>query len=430
MFWGVIATLLLLVEAVVTSERPAWLLPFARFRLEATRRFRLPPVARGADDATYREPGLRFDEALPRVGAFRAAGVRVAQAGGGGFMAATNNWRADFLLRVDARREGDDVVLTARYAPSPLSVCVAAPALLLSWLGREGAEGLSPIVFICFVVAPVSLFWKARDRATRAAPRALEAIEGEVLRTRSGRGAAPAPGGASWGTRLRVLLPVALLWVFFTQYERADEGTKHLLSARYGLDERDAARLTPFLNESGKVLLGRPAIKAALREKRLSPDDMATALARGLPRLSDADLLELRALHERLASSSADLCAAFDAKSGDQRPLFEALARQDANTVRALLRLNNRAIELAVASLGAVPPDDPDAVIEAGVKAMIEAAPETEREAYVARLLAKDGTGKAHCEAFRAFGEGLRRLPTTEQARLLRARHLAAVLDD
>jgi hypothetical protein len=414
-----------LVEALVRSERPEWLAGLARLSLGETDRFALAAPLSPVD-ATYRAPGLERIAAIPHVAPFRLGEHRVRPAGAGVFVVTLDGWNQHVLARVDARREGDEIVLCARYlpvAPAWLAAFALVLAFALDTAGRWHGSTAGVGAGLCVGVAIAAA--RMRGRASSAVRAVYPALEAQLVgASGDDHDGAPvvADGPSARGRLGAVVLAFGML---VTVNRAADTSDAHAaavrtMSERFGIDHGVAERLVPFFAEEAERAMRVQARARGVSEGDAS-DDMAVLSARGLPRLSDDELLEWEALRERLAMSSPEACAAFGAGRIDANAIFAVLSRQDDDTIRSWIRIGMHAAELGIDTEPEVDFDAAEDALDAGINAMISSLPEDEQSAYGARLEPTATDDGSACESFRATAEGLWRLDLTGRVAVLRA---------
>lgn len=423
-----IFVLLIALETLLTSDRPRWMSRLARFRLAATRRVALADARHPVDDAGYRSPAMEERPPWAGMPELHADGLRIVP-DGNGFVVAGTGFRQNRVLRVDAIREGDEVVLSASFVPAPITTLPLLVGFVVL-VGARIAEHLTnqtPPRTILFgmlggaVVGLIAWVRRAHTAAEDAASTAFDAIEAEMAAAVSRERPADArpPASPRWRARLPALAflalgAVALLARASVERLSQDDGAQ-VLARQYDIPLEDARRLAPHVLETGNSVMAHPRYPGPERGRKL--------VLRGVARLGDDDLAARQAILVRLAERSPELCAQMGMGSIDDRTLLATMAREDDATIEAWFAMARRAMHLALDEESGAPlAGDPELIASQVVDSVTETFPEDERAEIERRLFPDpDADDDAWCDSYRVLTEGVERLAPSERAHVLRA---------
>lgn len=397
---------------------PAPLLPFARRRLRLEHRFALPASRPAGDPTSELDDGSGARD-VPAIGALRAGGLRITGAPERVAIAVTRG-PFEALVRVQARREGDEIVLSATQLPLPLVFVLALNAILVAWVLR-----ISPVPWMLgLLIAPLipaaSMVSRAADAsATDIAQKAFAAIEDAM---RGATAAAPPTRARIWGELAGTFAAAIVVLGIDQGFPRVDAlaPPSRALRVEYHLEDSEARRLVALVREEQLRVMGEPAwFHALFPDYERVPQELEYIAAADLRALDDEDVIAYQGVLAEIASRSASACAAFGRERIEPRDVVHAVASASDETLRAWAQLAERAVERSSAPES----DSPESVRAAAIAAILAQLPDLERPAYEARLRGGTGpTGSARaCDRFRAWSDGVARLEPADRARAIRA---------
>lgn len=162
----------LLAELYVLSSQPQWLLWYAPFRLPQERRVRLEAQETEPVDAGYRDAAERvlapvrgraparivLSEAPTKRGRWRGTEAELVAAADQTFFALRGTVgrrrKNHFLVRIDVRQDGSEVVLTCRQGLTQWLTPLATLPFLFAMLKNPIA-----VAFAWLILAPTSVWW-------------------------------------------------------------------------------------------------------------------------------------------------------------------------------------------------------------------------------------------------------------------------------
>ena len=209
-------------------------------------------------------------------------------------------------------------------------------------------------------------------------------------------------------------------------------------TAGWGLEPATRDRIFDALERDMKPVLDSQRFKdyqkqqlAAARAKGVKTDDVAfskelgrTLVARGVPRLPDADMNALHDLKKKMVFASKRVCPCFwDPTTCTEADVMDGLGRLTPPDLESWSRLSTAAALAELTSAAAVP--DSQADLQQGLDAIADGLPRNRRQRFDAIV---DGAGAAaspskadQCFAMQTIFSGADAMPPAERVRFARA---------
>ena len=213
---------------------------------------------------------------------------------------------------------------------------------------------------------------------------------------------------------------------------------KQTATAGWGLDPVVRDRIYGALERDMKPLLARPGFKsyqkrelAAARARGAKTDDVAlgkelgrTLVARGVPRLPDADMSTLHGLKKKMLFASKRMCPCFwDPATCTEADIMDGLASLSPPELETWSRLSAAAAQAEIEAASPFP--DTQADFQEGLAAIAEQVPADRRQRFDTIIGGADpasATSKAdQCFAMQTIFSGADAMPPAKQVRFARA---------